>query len=202
MEISSALFVTLRRIVSFLLSLTLGLIMLSRVLDALRARLAVAPVLYWLDFVLYPVIALAVVAYDCRSGTWLAWCALGVLLFTFVEYWAHRTVLHWFFFHSQHERHHTHPDEYVVFPFWYTPAIFAGFFVCLPLSIFAGVVIGYVWFLVWHHILHHCDLSRLTFARRYAIWHLAHHREDDCNFGITVPIWDFVFRTYRRPPAA
>ena len=176
--------------------------MLDHVLAWLRARMpAGAPLLYLLDFVLFPLLALALIAWDCRSAGWLAWCAAGVVLFTFVEYWAHRTMLHEWFSHSQHERHHTHPDEYVVFPFWYTPAMFAGFFMVLPLPVFAGFVLGYCWFLTWHHVLHHTDLSRLpAFVTRYAVWHLAHHRRDDCNFGITVPLWDFVFRTSR--PAA
>lgn len=168
------------------------------IIARIRAAAADAPILYWADFIIYPLIAAAVISIDCRSLAWVGLCALGVLLFTFVEYWAHRTVLHQFFFHSQHERHHTHPEEYVVFPFWYTPAFFAGFFIVLPHSVFAGVVIGYCWFLAWHHVLHHWDLSRLELVRRYAIWHLAHHRQDDCNFGITVPIWDWIFGTYRR----
>lgn len=156
--------------------------------------------LYRVDFVLYPMLAAGIIAADCRSLSWVAMALAGVLLFTFVEYWAHRTVLHRFFFHGSHERHHTHPDEYVVFPIYYTPAIFAAFFVALPLPVFAGFTVGYCWFLAWHHVLHHVDLT--TWPRpvqRYALWHLAHHRLDDCNFGITVPIWDFAFGTYRRP---
>jgi sterol desaturase/sphingolipid hydroxylase (fatty acid hydroxylase superfamily) len=157
--------------------------------------------LYRMDFVLYPLLAAGIIATQCRGIQWAALALAGVVLFTFVEYWTHRIVLHRFLFHGSHERHHSHPREYVVFPIWYTPAIFAGFFVVLPLPVFAGFVIGYCWFLIWHHVLHHVDLTRWPRpAQHYALWHLAHHRRDDCNFGITTNLWDYVFGSYRRVP--
>lgn len=154
--------------------------------------------MYRVDFVLYPLLAAGLIAWDCRSAEWACLALAGIALFTFVEYWAHRILLHRFFFYGTHERHHTHPNEYVVFPIWYTPLFFAALFVALPVAVFAGFCIGYFWFQVWHHVLHHVDLT--TWPRpvqRYAMWHLAHHRFDDCNFGITIPFWDVVFRTYR-----
>jgi dihydroceramide fatty acyl 2-hydroxylase len=154
--------------------------------------------LYRVDFVTFPLLAIVIAAIDCRSIAWLGWAAAGALLFTFVEYWVHRTALHGLLFHGSHERHHTHPAEYVVFPIYYTPAIFLAFYLVLPLPVFAGFVAGYCWFLVWHHILHHVDLNSWPRpVRRYAIWHLAHHHDDACNFGITVPLWDWLFGTYR-----
>lgn len=154
------------------------------------------PLPFYFDFVVFPLLGVILLAVFCRSWQFVGLAACGALLFTFMEYWVHRIALHRFFYHGTHERHHDHPDEYVVFPVWYTPAIFAGFFLVMPLAVFAGVVIGFCWFIYWHHILHHFDLSRFNLIRRYAIWHLAHHRFDDCNFGITVPIWDFAFGTY------
>lgn len=68
----------------------------------------------------------------------------------------------------------------------------------MPLALFAGLVVGFCWFIYWHHIPHHVELTGWPRPiQRYAIWHLGHHRFDDRNFGITVPIWDFVFGTYR-----
>jgi dihydroceramide fatty acyl 2-hydroxylase len=154
---------------------------------------------YNFDFVAFPSLAVGLTAYDCRSMGWLLLASLGVALFTFTEYWTHRIALHEILWHSQHQRHHTHPDEYSTFPVWYTPAIFAGFFLILPLPVFAGFVAGYCWFLYWHDILHHYDMTRLPRAvQKYAIWHLAHHKLDNCNFGITIPLWDWAFGTYRR----
>jgi len=166
--------------------------MFRRLIEALRSHA------YAFDFVLFPLLAVALIAIDCRSLAWVAWAGFGLVLFTFAEYWVHRTALHGLFFHSQHERHHTHPAEYVTFPFWFTPTLFAGFYLLMPVPIFVGFVVGYVWFLVWHDVLHHVDLTRWPrFVQRYALWHLRHHREDDCNYGITTNLWDVVFRTYR-----
>jgi sterol desaturase/sphingolipid hydroxylase (fatty acid hydroxylase superfamily) len=153
---------------------------------------------YWFDFALFPLIAIAVIVFDCRSLDWLAWCGFGVVLFSFVEYWTHRTLLHWVFWHSTHERHHRAPSEHVIFPLWHTPAIFAGFFLVMPYSIFAGFVLGYCWFLTLHHALHHWTLRGMTWLHRYAIWHNRHHSLTDCNYGITTPVWDFAFGTHQR----
>jgi sterol desaturase/sphingolipid hydroxylase (fatty acid hydroxylase superfamily) len=157
------------------------------------------PWLFYFDFAAFPAIGVGLFAAYCRSWEFAGQALLGVLLFTFLEYWAHRTVLHRFFFHGPHERHHDHPAEYVVFPIWYTPAAFAGFFLILPLPVFAGMVVGFCWFIYWHHVLHHFDLTSWPRPiQRYALWHLAHHRDEAVNFGITVSLWDIVFRTYRK----
>lgn len=154
--------------------------------------------LFWIDFVVYPTLAVALTALYCRSLAWVGLAGLGFVLFTVVEYWMHRVPLHGMFYHGSHDRHHTHPMEYVLFPIYYTPLMFAGFFLLLPTSVFAGFVLGYVWFLVWHHVLHHVDLNSWPrFVRRYAIWHLAHHHDERVNFGITLPVWDWLFGTYR-----
>jgi sterol desaturase/sphingolipid hydroxylase (fatty acid hydroxylase superfamily) len=151
---------------------------------------------YWFDFILFPLVAATIIAFDCRSLQWLAWCAFGVLLFTFVEYWAHRLILHRILWHGKHERHHTHPSEYVTFPIWYVPSIFAGFFIVMPLPVFAGFVIGYIWFLFWHHALHHWQLEHHPWVRAYADWHAVHHADLPYNYGITHPAFDWLFGTY------
>lgn len=124
--------------------------------------------------------------------------AFGCIFFTFAEYWVHRTLLHRFFYHGTHEDHHLRPSDYVVL--WYTPLIFAGFYLVMPISVFAGFMLGYLWFIGWHHILHHVDLSEASrWVRRYAAWHDVHHKAVKFNFGITHPLWDVIFGTYRRP---
>lgn len=167
--------------------------MFSRLMEALRSHA------YAFDFVVFPALAAALIAIDCRSLAWAAWAGFGFTAFGLAEYWVHRTALHGLFFHSQHERHHTHPQEYVTFPLWFTPSLFFIFYLIMPLPVFAGFVVGYVWFLVWHHTLHHVDLTNWpSFVRRYADWHLRHHHDDRVNFGISAPLWDWVFGTYRR----
>lgn len=156
--------------------------------------------LFWLDFVLYPAIVAVIAGLNCRTWQWVGLMAAGALLFTFAEYWVHRLPLHRGVYHSRHERHHTHPKEYVMFPIYFTPLVFLAFYLVLPLAVFAGFLVGYTWFLTWHHVLHHINLNNYPSAvRKYAIWHLEHHHDETCNFGITVPFWDVIFGTYRRP---
>lgn len=155
---------------------------------------------YYVDFFLFPPAAVLIAILYARSIGWWTWFAGGFLLWTFAEYWTHRTLLHVMFWHGTHERHHRRPAEYVVFPAWQTAAIFAGFiglFLMLPASIFCGFVAGYSWFLAMHHWLHHVDLAAHPWLQRYAIWHNRHHRLGNCNYGITTPIWDVVFGTSR-----
>lgn len=154
---------------------------------------------YNVDFVIYPMIALFMLVTYCRSAGFVVLTLAGMLLFTFAEYWVHRIALHEIVYHSAHQRHHEHPAEFTVFPIWYLPPVFMAVYLIAPLAIFTGFVVGYIWFLTWHDVLHHVDLNRMPApVRRYALWHLAHHNLDKCNFGITVPFWDWLFGTYRK----
>jgi sterol desaturase/sphingolipid hydroxylase (fatty acid hydroxylase superfamily) len=165
---------------------------------ALLMRLK-APLAFYIEFVMYPLLAFGLAVGWCRSWSFVGLIALGALLFTFVEYWVHRIGLHVFFYHGDHEMHHKHPDAYVVFPFWYSTSIFFAFWAALPLPVFTGMVLGYCWFLYWHHILHHFDLNSWPrFVQRYALWHLKHHHDETVNFGIAIPLWDFLFLTHKK----
>jgi sterol desaturase/sphingolipid hydroxylase (fatty acid hydroxylase superfamily) len=152
---------------------------------------------YWTDFVLAPLALIAVIAVDARSLGFVALFAIGVIAWTFAEYWVHRTALHRWFWHGVHEDHHLRPADYVTAIWWYTPLLFAALFILLPAGLFAGFLAGYVAFLAIHHALHHVDLRERTWLHRYAIWHGRHHKLSDCNYGITVPVWDVLFGTSR-----
>lgn len=152
---------------------------------------------YYLDIVLYPVLAIVLAGLTARTWSWAAWCALGIAAFTLAEYSTHRWVLHWVFWHGTHERHHKHPEEFVIFPIYYVPSLFLALYFIVPLPFFAGVCLGWSWFVAWHHALHHWDLAGHPLIRRYAAWHDLHHHSIGCNYGITHPLWDVVFGTYR-----
>src|ERR1700741_2853356 len=97
------------------------------------------PLAFYVDFASYPILSISIFVVWCRDMGFIECAAFGVLLFTFVEYWVHRVALHRFFYHGNHERHHDHPTEYVIFPIWYSPLIFLGFWLALSLSIFSGM---------------------------------------------------------------
>ncbi len=149
---------------------------------------------YYLDFVLYPAIALGVAAFTCRSIGWLALAAAGFLIFTLAEYWTHRVVLHRWFYHETHQQHHVRPRDFVVFPVIWIPTAFWVLFVFFPVPLICGFALGWWWFCLAHHAMHHWNTP---LARAISRWHDLHHRFTRCNFGITHPLWDVVFGTYR-----
>lgn len=154
---------------------------------------------YYTDFVIYPILTVIFTVLFVTSFSTLALYTAGVTLFTFAEYWVHRTWLHRVMWHSTHQRHHVHPEEYIVFPWYYIPGIMLGFFCILPFASFAGFLLGYCWFIYWHHILHHWDLSKMpAWIQRYSAWHEMHHYKTRYNYGITHPLWDVVFGTYKK----
>ena len=142
--------------------------------------------------------------------------AFGLTIWTFVEYLVHRFVLH-YDAHSKfgerltylgHGRHHENPtahDHLVFSPLFSIPAAaaFYGLFSLLAGSIdaaplFAGFVLGYVAYEALHYLMHGCTRSRIRLFLRLRQRHLCHHNRDEhFDFGVTTPIWDYVFRTRR-----
>lgn len=155
--------------------------------------------LYYVDFIVWPLIALAILLMDGPTVDF----GLGILAWTLIEYGLHA----WFLHHTPlgrriHEAHHAHPHSkedldfvprtitslsFVVAFFWLTGASFLDFF--------AGTAAGYGWFITLHHALHHWRISRWHPLYRCKMRHVAHHKIDDCNYGVTTSLWDRVFRT-------
>lgn len=153
---------------------------------------------YYLDNSWPPLAAFFILATAFPGDpVWWLWFVLGIALFTFAEYWVHRSLLHRVMWDSKHERHHTHPHERVIFPLWYTPSIALVAYLLLPLGAFCGALVGWSYFCWWHHALHFWHLDRHPWVRKYAAWHNVHHSGAPANYGITVPVWDWLFGTYR-----
>lgn len=139
------------------------------------------------DFVWIPLLALALVWLDTTRFTiqWAVQVAGGLTLFTFVEYVVHRWVLHGPLWLGRHERHHSHPQEKVIFPWYFTPVALAFPIILLSTVSVASVVgflMGTIWFFVWHHVLHQWSSLDAFRARKfhivaaYAAWHDLHQR--------------------------
>ena len=150
---------------------------------------------FYLDAAIYPLLIGWMLARTSITPEWFGLALLGFVLFTFLEYWIHRTVLHRWFYQKSHARHHDHPEEYTFIAG--VPFLFLTLYFILPAGLFVGFTIAYIWFYSWHHLLHHIDLQDHPHIKRYARWHLMHHKYIRCNFGITSPVWDRVFGTYR-----
>jgi 4-hydroxysphinganine ceramide fatty acyl 2-hydroxylase len=140
---------------------------------------------------------------------------LGVFIWTFVEYTLHR-----FFFHYEpksdwgkrfhfimHGVHHDYPQDatrLVMAPSVSIPlallfyGIFHLSFGSYAPPVFAGMVFGYVCYDMIHYATHHFAMKRgvLLWLKQYHMRH--HYRDDDTGYGVSTPLWDYVFRTHQK----
>lgn len=135
----------------------------------------------------------------------------GLFFFTLVEY-----VIHRFIFHMPHEDpnskihytlhgvHHEFPKdkERLAMP-PIVSIILASLFFCIYWWIFrekglpftAGFLSGYALYLIAHYSIHRFKPPR-NFMKKIWIHHSLHHYQDDEKaFGVSSPLWDYVFRT-------
>lgn len=151
------------------------------------------------------------------AGTIAALFLGGVLLWSFLEYVLHRFLFHYepsgpggkLFWFMLHGYHHEFPDDKMrlVAPplmFWFLGAG-VGFLFFLIFGkeswgiVMAGTSVGYMAYDWIHYYTHHFHPKGGlgSWLRRY---HLRHHFQDDSvRYGISNPLWDVIFRTYRAP---
>ena len=138
---------------------------------------------------------------------WLAW--------TLIEYLLHRFLFHWrgegeaaetraFLMHGYH---HVYPDDgmrLVAPPIMsWGPAVIVALAWWALLGtrtwapVFAGTAAGYVAYDWIHYYTHHGRPRwRLgKWLRRYHMLH--HHRDEGAYYGVSSPLWDLVFGTWR-----
>lgn len=165
---------------------------------------------YYLDFVLMPIIAAGLVTVGLLQAS--AWTvvplvALGVIIWMLAEYLIHRFLFHDVaLFRRMHDVHHAHPRDYVGIASWGTFAAFSVPWIALAVcfgvivasAITAGIICGYLFYIAIHDRMHHGNRS--AFGRYMAFMfrhHAGHHRGGECNYGVSSPVFDIVFRTYR-----
>lgn len=182
-------------------------------LDALsRTHFAFVPIVYvpavivlsWLSFTRTEIAPLAF------AGLFVA----GVLIWTLTEYWLHRTLFHWIPDASWGEKmhfllhgvHHQWPhDKYrLVLP---PGASVPLFFLFLGLwrlvfgdagwAVMAGFTTGYMAYDLLHYYVHH-GRPKIRLLRKLQGHHMSHHfnkRYANKRYGVSSPLWDYVFRT-------
>lgn len=155
-----------------------------------------------------------------RVAPWAVplWWVLGVLAWSLFEYVLHRYLFHMvpkptfeskFRVFMMHGYHHEFPNDklrLVAPPLMSWPLGAAigllYYFAAGPQLwwvLFSGTSAGYLAYDWIHYYTHHFrPKTRLgTFLRRY---HMEHHFKDQTtHFGISMPLWDLVFRTYSAP---
>lgn len=143
----------------------------------------------------------------------LGYVAIGMLSWSFAEYVLHRWIFHWtnetawgrrlhFLLHGVHHACPSDKDRLVMplptsiplsFVFYGTFYAFMG--TAVADAFFVGFVVGYLFYDGTHYYVHHFrPTSRWgKFLRRHHMTH--HHADHDGGFGVSSPLWDFVFRT-------
>ncbi len=168
---------------------------------------------YYSDFVVYPTVIVGLAAVGVVHSTWAdraEWFCVGLVgfvIWTLAEYVLHRSVLHrQTYFAPMHGQHHAAPLAFLGTPSWISVSVLSlvigvpawrwlGFNLADGLTV--GVMLGYWWYGVVHHVIHHhANSTSHSYFNELRAWHMRHHYSPKSgNFGVTTPIWDYVFGT-------
>lgn len=151
-------------------------------------------------------------------GIILGGIVVGLLAWSLAEYFLHRFLFHYepktprmqrlfFMFHGVH---HYQPQDKtrLVMPLPVSvplALVFYGLFYLVFASllkapdwvvpVMAGFIIGYLFYDLTHYATHHLPMRSGVFKylKRH---HMAHHyKEPEALFGVSSPLWDFIFHT-------
>jgi sterol desaturase/sphingolipid hydroxylase (fatty acid hydroxylase superfamily) len=176
------------------------------------------PATPWEPAAFYGPIAVACIVWNALGGTpawaYLAYPLAGVLLWTFLEYVFHSVGFHWptrsptwRSIQAGHHGHHEAPKDpgRMVARLSFTAPIALGIYGLLGLAlglkeaglVLVGLILGYLAYEVIHYWIHVGRGTRWI-LRPLVKHHLYHHYKDESRcFGVTSPLWDWVFRTGR-----
>ncbi len=136
----------------------------------------------------------------------------GLLFFTLVEYLVHRYVYHiepttesrrkfqW----TMHGVHHAYPKDKsrLAMPPVLSVVIgtvLLGLFRLVlgqyAFSFLAGFMVGYALYLVVHYSVHIFKMPKNALRMLWINHAIHHYSEDDVMFGVSSPLWDYVFGT-------
>jgi sterol desaturase/sphingolipid hydroxylase (fatty acid hydroxylase superfamily) len=144
--------------------------------------------------------------------------ALGLFIWTLSEYTLHRFVFHFpprnaaqerivFLFHGVHHAQPSLKTRLVMPPVVSIPLALAfyglfswvfGALLNAPLwiaPVFAGAVLGYLLYDLTHYATHHWPIKGgyFKFLKKH---HMLHHfKTEHARYGVTSPLWDYVFKT-------
>ncbi|HMG49162.1 MAG TPA: sterol desaturase family protein [Inquilinus sp.] len=166
---------------------------------------------YYVDFFAYPVVLFGLAGGALATippAAWLFWFStvgIGLFAWTLIEYIAHRAFLHHIpVLAAMHDQHHRRPSAMIGTPIWISGALLGVAFLALwallgldlASGVSAGLVAGYLWYVVVHHKSHHARPDPASYLYRAKRRHgLHHHGRLPGNFGVTTALWDHVFRT-------
>ena len=138
--------------------------------------------------------------------------SLGTLAFTFTEYLIHRFLFHLppttelrqKIAYSIHGVHHDYPKDKdrlampPVISIILSTALLFFFKLIMGNTAFAftaGFVLGYAGYLFVHYIVHAYKAPKNMFKVLWVHHGIHHYKSPDKAFGVSSPLWDYVFRT-------
>ena len=141
--------------------------------------------------------------------------AMGLFVWTIVEYGLHRFVFHLdgylpdhpvfltlhFLLHGVHHylpmdgyRLVLPPTLFIILAYPFYRLVFSIFPFYMACSGFAGGTLGYIMYDVTHYVLHHTHLPK--YLQDLKTYHLEHHYKNyEMGFGVTSRFWDVIFNT-------
>ena len=168
------------------------------------------PLLLYVPLV-FVLAGLSLKAFDAEAA--LGAMALGYFIWTLIEYFGHRFLFHCafpgrlgakihFLIHGVHHLHPNDPLRLVMPALLSGPIMLIAYAVVrlvfgLPLGypVLMGFIIGYLAYDMVHYYVHHGEPGTWA-GRTLRRLHMLHHfRDSTRGFGVSVPWWDYVFKT-------
>jgi 4-hydroxysphinganine ceramide fatty acyl 2-hydroxylase len=170
-------------------------------------------------FAVYTVYFMIIVYFFIQSIRIHTWSYLlfgvitGSFLWTLAEYLIHRFSFHWkprnklesimvFIFHDVHHLNPKDASRSITPLMFSLPLIVLVYFVFkfifgnYALSVYPGFLLGYLIYSMIHDSTHHFPMN-FFIGKQLKRHHMRHHYFDNNkNFGVSSPIWDYVFKTY------
>ncbi|HMN23801.1 MAG: sterol desaturase family protein [Ignavibacteriaceae bacterium] len=170
------------------------------------------PLIIFVPIILY-MLYIAIFEFSISTLSIIGLIIFGLFIWTITEYLLHRFIFHWelksklgarihFIFHGVHHDYPSDSKRLVMPPSVSLPlaALFYFLFRFLIGDVFiypffAGFLIGYLFYDMTHYAVHHFNMhSKFWLAIKNH--HIKHHYQDpDKGYGVSSPLWDFIFRT-------
>lgn len=140
----------------------------------------------------------------------------GLFIWSFTEYTLHRFIFHFvpksswgkqiqFMFHGVHHDYPNDSTRLVMPPVVSIPLALLFYFLFLKIlgafylpPFFAGFILGYLAYDLTHYAVHHFSLhgKASLYLKQHHMRH--HYMNPDNNYGVSSPLWDFVFGTFMK----
>jgi sterol desaturase/sphingolipid hydroxylase (fatty acid hydroxylase superfamily) len=186
----------------------------SDLLEGMTRTNPIWPAVFWVP------VAIGSLVYAAREGVnpWLLLplFLFGVLTWSLAEYILHRWVFHYVprsprvrrFYYLVHQVHHEKQEwDRLTMPITLALVIaipilatlYAVFGQPMMWAVFPGVVVGYLGY-DYLHFYSHFGKPKNAYLKGLRRRHNQHHHAfPDRWFGVSSPLWDYVFRTHVRP---